>query len=151
MNLIDLIMNLLSYIAIVIKLSYHSYMTSFLSWALEQDKFVDWGRPLYLLDIMNNIDAGIYLLIAISFMKTLVFWLPHTFKIVTDLLGEYFNKATLYLWLVIIIVGTLGTSLLLLSLGPFIFGFQSVNSMTIRSSILLSQGWFWQVSEQWGI
>lgn len=99
---------------------------------------------------MNNIDSGVYLLIAISFMKTLVFWLPYTFKIFTDLLAEYFNKQTVCILMMMSLISTLGTTLLNISLGPFVFGFQDIRSMSFRSNILLSQGWFWHVSDEYG-
>ena len=104
--------------------------------ALAKDEFTDFETPLYFFDFVNNIDSLLYMLMAVSFMKTLVFWRPETFRIVTDMLGKFFSRVTLYTIIVSQTMGTLGTFLLSNSLAPYIYGFNDLRKNTIRASVL---------------
>ena len=74
LNLLDFIMNVCCFASILNKLIYSSYVGTFVDEALQKDEFVEFKTPLYLFDIINNIDSFLYILMAVSFMKTLVFW-----------------------------------------------------------------------------
>ena len=144
-------MNTLCFSSIFVKLTYFTYIGSTLDSALNEDKFADFSTALFFFDSLNNIEAFQFLLIAISFVKTLVVWLPATFKLVSDLLGRFFNRQSLVILLLAVGMATVGTALLGAALGPFVLGFQDVRSMTTRAAILVEAGWFWQTSEEYGI
>ena len=150
LNLIDFIMNVLCFFSIIVKLVYDKVVTKDEIAAYETDGFVDFSISLNFFDIVNSFDSFLYLLMALSFMKTFVFWIPSVFKIFTDLLGTFFNAQTGYTFIVIISLGTGGTFMLANALGPFVNGMFDMRQLTIRSMVMASQGWFWQISEHYG-
>ena len=143
LNLVDFAMNTLCFSSIFVKLTYFTYIGAELDIALNEDKYADFSTALFFFDSLNNIEAFQFLLIAISFVKTLVVWLPATFKLVSDLLGRFFNRQSLVILLLAVAFATVGTALLGAALGPFVRGFQDVRSMTTRAVILVEAGWFW--------
>ena len=74
LNLVDFVMNVLCFLSIIFKLIYSNYVNTFMKSALEKDEWIEFYRPLLLFDVVNNIDSFLYMLMAVSFIKTLVFW-----------------------------------------------------------------------------
>ena len=107
--MIDFIMNLICFLSVMMKLIYSEYVDRFVTAALLKDEFIDFKTPLMLFDLVNNIDSFTYILMAVSFIKTLVFWKPDEFRIVTDMLGKFFSLTTLYTMIVSRSMATLGT------------------------------------------
>ena len=124
MNLLDFIMNVLCFGSIIVKLVYDGVVQQEMDIAYEtaKDDFIDMSASLDFFDIVNSIDSFLYMLMALSFMKTFVFWIPSIFKIFTDLLGTFFNAQTGYTFIIIISIGTGGTFMLANALGPFVNG-----------------------------
>lgn len=151
LNIMDFIMNVASFCSIVLKLVYSSYMEIALTEAIERDDYYNFGHAAFLFDLVNNIDSYIYLLMALSFVKTLVFWLPQVFKIFTDLLGQFFNRQTFLILLVSATLVTLGNELVGATLSPFIHRMGEFEYSNIRSVHTISGGWFWQASEEYGV
>ena len=145
-------MNVLCFGSIIVKLVYDGVVQQEMDIAYEtaKDDFIDMSASLDFFDIVNSIDSFLYMLMALSFMKTFVFWIPSIFKIFTDLLGTFFNAQTGYTFIIIISIGTGGTFMLANALGPFVNGMFDMRQLTIRSVVMASQGWFWQISEHYG-
>lgn len=131
----DFIMNVLSTSSIVLKLIYSGYMEDALDEAIARDGYYNFGHAAFLFDIVNNIDSYIYLLMALSFVKTLVFWLPQIFKIFVDLLGQFFNIQTLLILLVSTTLVTLGKELASATLSPFIHRMGEFEYGNIRAAL----------------
>ena len=145
MNLVDFIMNVLCFMSIITKMIYSNYMKDFIAHALEKDEFVDFENPMTFFMIVSYVDSFLYVLMAVSFIKTLVFWKPDKFRIVIDMLGKFFGSTTFYTVLMSQTLSTVGTYLLANALAAFNYGFYDMRSNTIRATVIGSQGWFWQV------
>ena len=144
-------MNCLTFASVFLKLAYNEYAARVVDSAVGKDEFADYARLLALFDALSLLDALLYYLIANSFVKALVYWQPGIFKLFQDLLGHFFDRRSLLILLSVVGFATVGTALLGAALGPFVFGFQSVSTMTVRGSVMGSQGWFWQISREYGI
>ena len=100
---------------------------------MEKDEFINFENPQLFFTTMNFFDSFAYILMAVSIMKTLVFWMPDKFRIVTDMLGRFFSSVTFFTVLMSQTLGTVGTFLLANALAAFNYGFFDMRSNTIRA------------------
>ena len=105
---------------------------------MAKDDFYDFAKPLLIFDIINNIDAMIYFLIAASFIKTFVFWLPSTFRVYIELLNQFMSRQTLFILMTVYFIALMGNELLGAALLPYIKSFSSYSYRGVRSNVLTS-------------
>ena len=147
----DFTMNMLCFCSYITKVFYSGYMRIVLEQAQQTDDFYKFGMALDIFDAINLFDAAIYVLMALSVMKTLVFWQPDTFKVFIELLGSLLSRQTTMMVLAVVLMSLMTNFFISLAIGTNFYGFSSTLFVSIRSACLISQGWFWQRSSQFMI
>jgi len=85
-------MNVLCSLQVILVFVYSIVIETAMDSMSEKDEFADVETPLLLFDLLNSFESLLYLLMAISQIKTLVFWLPDTFRIVVELFAFLLNR-----------------------------------------------------------
>ena len=126
-------------------------MTVVIEKAVKTDDFYNFATALNLFDAINLFDSAVYILMALSVMKTLVFWQPDTFKVFIELLGNMLSRQTTMMIAAVVLLSIMANFFVSLAIGPNFYKFESTLFVSIRSACLISQGWFWQRSKQYMI
>lgn len=138
LNLLDFAMNILCSLQVMFVFVYSAYVEVEMKELEDDDAFVELSTILLLFDLLNAFQSLLYILMAVSEIKTLVFWLPGTFRIVVDLFGYLISCQTALIMICAMILSTLGNTFLSVTLGPYFLNFYRSDFLGVRSSVVIS-------------